>query len=216
LTKANHRNQAKFMTELYEIELTRSHNGITVYIYEAHYYADADLRRMWAYKGEPALVPSSSPGRKKVNFYGAAAPVIGEFFLWEVERFNSINTAKFLFQLRERYPGRRIDLVWDNGTQHKGTPVKNALEKTNIHSHKLPGYSPELNSIEPLWHWFREEVTYNFCHTDVLSLRQNLLAKEKEFQNRPAEMKRRLKPDLSKIKHLLKPSVYKHFTNKDY
>jgi hypothetical protein len=27
----------------------------------------------------------------------------------------------------------------------------------------LPGYSPDLNPIEVLWKWMREEVTYAYC-----------------------------------------------------
>lgn len=188
---------------LSNVEKTRSRNGITIYIDEVHFYADADLRKLWAYKGQPTLVPSSSPGRQKVSLYGAAAPLLGEFCIWEVETFNGINTAEFLYQVRDRYPNRRIDLVYDGGTQHKGPAVDAAFVNTRIHPQKLPGYSPELNAIEPLWRWFREEVTYNYCHANARLLRRDIFEKATEFSNRPAEVKRRLKPDLSKIKHLL-------------
>lgn len=108
-----------------------------------------------------------------------------------------------LHQIREYYPRRRIDLVLDGGPQHKGPAVTEAFENTRIRSQKLPGYSPELNAIEPLWRWFREEVTYNYCHANARLLRQNIFAKAEEFSNRPAEIRRRLKSDLSRIKHLL-------------
>lgn len=159
--------QVEFVKMLSDLERTRSPNGVTVYIDEVHFYADADLRKIWAYKGQPTLVFSSSPGRQKVNLYGAAAPSLAEFFIWEVDTFNGINTARFLQQIREHYPARRIDLVLDGGPQHKGPPVNEAFENTRIHPQKLPGYSPELNAIEPLWRWFREEVTYNFCHATL-------------------------------------------------
>lgn len=195
--------QVEFVRMLSNIEKTRSRNGITIYIDEVHFYAEADLRKLWAYKGQQTLVLSSSPGRKKVNLYGAAVPSLAEFFIWEVETFNGINTAQFLHKIRDRYPRRRIDLVLDGGPQHKGPPVDKAFESTRIHPQKLPGYSPELNAIEPLWRWFREEVTYNYCHANAQLLRQDIFDKEREFNNRPVEMKKRLKPDLSKIKHLL-------------
>lgn len=197
--------QAEFIKMLSDLEKTRSPNGVTVYIDEVHFYADADLRKIWAYKGQPTLVLSSSPGRQKVNLYGAAAPLLSEFFIWEVDTFNGGNTARFLQQIREHYPGRRIDLVLDGGPQHKGSPVAEVFESTRIHPQKLPGYSPELNAIEPLWRWFREEVTYNCCHANAKLLRRDIFQKEREFHNKPAEIRRRLKPDLSKIKHLLEP-----------
>src|SRR5262245_61416873 len=34
----------------------------------------------------------------------------------------------------------------------------------------LPGYSPDLNPIERLWDWMREDVTRGFCHASVPEL----------------------------------------------
>ena len=34
----------------------------------------------------------------------------------------------------------------------------------------LPSYSPDLNPIEGLWKWMREEVTRNFCHASMCHL----------------------------------------------
>ena len=35
----------------------------------------------------------------------------------------------------------------------------------------LPGYSPDLNPIERLWDWMREEVTRGHCHASLAALR---------------------------------------------
>jgi hypothetical protein len=34
----------------------------------------------------------------------------------------------------------------------------------------LPGYSPDLNPIECLWKWMREEVTQNHCYNTMREL----------------------------------------------
>jgi hypothetical protein len=34
----------------------------------------------------------------------------------------------------------------------------------NIHLLPLPGYSPNLMEVEPLWRWLRDAVTYHHCH----------------------------------------------------
>ena len=34
----------------------------------------------------------------------------------------------------------------------------------------LPGYSPDLNPIEGLWKWMREEVTQNHCYATMCEL----------------------------------------------
>jgi hypothetical protein len=36
-------------------------NAKILFVDEAHFHADGDLRAMWALRGEPALVDSSSP-----------------------------------------------------------------------------------------------------------------------------------------------------------
>ena len=28
----------------------------------------------------------------------------------------------------------------------------------------LPGHSPDLMPVEPLWRWLRDDVTYHHCH----------------------------------------------------
>ena len=35
----------------------------------------------------------------------------------------------------------------------------------------LPGYSPDLNPIERLWDWMREEVTRGHCHDSLATLK---------------------------------------------
>ena len=34
----------------------------------------------------------------------------------------------------------------------------------------LPGYSPDLNPIEGLWKWMREDVTYGYCQPSLDAL----------------------------------------------
>ena len=36
---------------------------------------------------------------------------------------------------------------------------------------KDKGYSPDLNLIERLWDWMREEVTRGYCHASLAALR---------------------------------------------
>ena len=40
----------------------------------------------------------------------------------------------------------------------------------------LPGYSPDLNPIERLWDWMRQEVTRGHCHSSLKALRAACLA----------------------------------------
>jgi hypothetical protein len=38
----------------------------------------------------------------------------------QVKRFNQKNTAKFIYKIRDQFPGYRIDLVCDNAPWHNG------------------------------------------------------------------------------------------------
>lgn len=192
------------MEKMAEREKKRSKNSITVYVDEAHFYVDADLRRKLGFIGEEVYVKSTSPGRKNIKVYGVAIPAKGKFWLHECETFNGKQSGEVLKFIRKMYPGRRIDLIWDGGPQHKGEKVNEALEETKIKEHKLPAYSPELNAIEPLWKWMREEVTYNKCHKNLADLRESLIKRIKEMQAKPREVRKRLKPNLSKIRPYLK------------
>ncbi len=42
----------------------------------------------------------------------------------------------------------------------------------------LHGYSPDFMSVEALWRWLREDVTYNRCHTT----RDELIANVRRFE----------------------------------
>jgi transposase len=133
---------------------------------EAHFRADADLRRLWVLKGEPALVDSTSPRRgEKVTYYSAICLETGEVEEMEVEATcTAATSAAFLRQLRANHPGPLI-VIWDNGPAHHGDAVRSLLATPDLRLRlvALPGHSPDYNADEAIWDWAREEVTANTC-----------------------------------------------------
>ena len=63
----------------------------------------------------------------------------------------------------------RLVLIWDNAPCHVAKLVT-AAARLGMDLVKLPGYSPDLNPIERLWDWMREEVTRGFCHQSAADL----------------------------------------------
>ena len=61
-------------------------------------------------------------------------------------------------------------LIWDNAPCHVAKKVTAEAARLGITIVNLPGYSPDLNPIERLWDWMREEVTRGFCHQSVPEL----------------------------------------------
>jgi transposase len=203
LAKAETGRQVEFVKNLKEIEISRSRNGITLHVDESHVYCELDCKRTWCRKGEDKWVDSSSPGKRKVSLYGAVCRQLGEIFLWRAPTFNSEQTAIFLRELREKYPGRRLDVVWDGGSQHKGDFVKDAIKDTGIHLLPLPPYSPDLSDMEPFWRYLKKDVKYNRCHEQEDPLWEEIYKYEQKINRSPSIIKKRCKPNYSNIRHLL-------------
>ena len=66
-------------------------------------------------------------------------------------------------------PGEVV-LIWDGAPWHKAKRVQAAASELGFTLVALPSYSPDLNPIEGLWKWMREEVTRNFCHASMRHL----------------------------------------------
>ena len=66
-------------------------------------------------------------------------------------------------------PGEVV-LIWDGAPWHKAKRVQAAASELGFTGVALPSYSPDLNPIEGLWKWMREEVTRNFCHASMRHL----------------------------------------------
>jgi transposase len=135
-----------------------------VYIDEAHVHLDADLGYLWTIRGERAWVSSTSPGLAKVSFYGVYLYNDKQIGILPHTCGNGENTLDVLQWLRDRIAGREILVIWDGASYHRAGIVKDKAEALNIKIQPLPSYSPDFMPVEALWHWMREEVTYNHCH----------------------------------------------------
>jgi transposase len=137
-----------------------------LFVDEAHFRADADLRGKWVLRGQPALVDSSSPSlSQKVNYYSAVCLETGEVETMEVsDQYTAETSAAFLRQLRARFAEPLI-IVWDNGPAHRGDALRTYLATPDLQLRlvRLPAYSPDFNADEAIWDWVRDEVTANTC-----------------------------------------------------
>lgn len=174
LAKADPAQRAQFVGQfqtLYE-RMLRGEVRI-IYIDEAHLHQDMDIGYTWSRKGEPAWRPSTSPGRaKRINWYGAYDFTEGQTFIWEDGNCNGDNTIQFLQRLSTWLDEseRQVVIIWDGASYHRSEIVQAAAQDLGLQLLPLPSYSPDLNPIEGLWKWMREEVTQNHCHTFLYQL----------------------------------------------
>ena len=88
----------------------------------------------------------------------------GRFYWKRSKRANSGAFCSFLSQLRQRFPGKEIIMILDNGSIHKSKQTQKYLERwPQIHLFYLPPYSPEYNPVELIWKWFKPRI-YGFSH----------------------------------------------------
>lgn len=174
LAKADPEKRAQFVEQfqlLYE-RMLRGEVRI-IYIDEAHIHQDMDLGYTWSRKGEPDWRSSTSPGRgKRINWYGAYDFTEGRTFIWEDGMCDGENTIQFLQRLSTWLDesDRQVVIVWDGASYHRSEIVQAAAQDLGFQLLPLPSYSPDLNPIEGLWKWMREEVTQNHCHKFLYQL----------------------------------------------
>jgi hypothetical protein len=120
---------------------------------EARFGRMVRLRRCWA----PApLRPKVANGyeRQFVYAYGAVSPLQGELD-WKIcPQMNTERMNEFLAQVSQAHPEEFIFLVLDGASSHRSQAL---VVPENIHLHRLPGYSPELNPQEHVWDELREK-----------------------------------------------------------
>ena len=144
-----------------------------IYVDEVHVHRDLDLGYGWGRVGQRLWRRSDCPKLSdRLNGYGAYDFSNGECLLWQNGWCNGEQTVLFLRELVRWRSGKkgRLVLIWDNAPCHVAKIVKAEAARLGIELIYLPGYSPDLNPIERLWDWMRQEVTRGFCHASVAEL----------------------------------------------
>jgi hypothetical protein len=144
-----------------------------IYIDEAHVHRDLEVGYSWAPVGERLWRVSDSPGlSERINWYGAYNFADGACLIWAEGVCNAGATVAFLGRVRDwvRAAGRRVVVVWDGAPWHRARAIDRAAAALGLEVVPLPGYSPDLNPVEGLWKWLREEVTQHVCHPTLRAL----------------------------------------------
>jgi transposase len=151
--------------------------ALIIFVDEAHFRADVDLRAKWVLRGEPALVDSTSPRRgEKATYYSGVCLETGTVDVMSVtENCTAETSVTFLKQLRAKY-SQPLIVIWDNGPMHRGPAIREylATPELNLRLIALPAYSPDFNPDEAIWDWAREDVTANICLGTAANVREQL------------------------------------------
>ncbi len=90
--------------------------------------------------------------------------------------FDGPAIVRFLRHLLRHIPGKLL-VIWDGLPAHHGQVVKDFLAQgaaRRLHLERLPGYAPDLNPDEGVWHYLKSVELRNLCCQDLSELRRAL------------------------------------------
>lgn len=141
-----------------------------VYLDEAHIHRDLEVGYTWARQGKPAWRLSQCPPLSdRLNWYGAYDFSTGQCFIWNEGACNTEHTTQFLNHLVAWLGDAKVPtiLIWDGAPWHRSKQVRRTAAALGLTLLPLPSYSPDLNPIEGLWKWLRQEVTQHHCYATM-------------------------------------------------
>jgi transposase len=121
------------------------------------------LTRIWAPVGTRARKVKQQQFIS-TYIYGAACAATGESFGLVLPTVNTVAMQLFLDELSKVIQtGRHVALIVDNTGWHI---AKDLNIPKNITLVPLPPYSPELNAMEQVWKWLKQNFLSNRCYKD--------------------------------------------------
>lgn len=115
---------------------------------------EALTRRAWLKKGERTIlkVNRKREGQSYLGFLNQKSFTCN---LYDMPWQNQEEVLKVYERFLKEYPDKKICIVWDNASFHKGKQIRAALKKgkllDRVHLIPLPPYSPDKNPIEHIW-----------------------------------------------------------------
>ena len=193
LNKGDTSKREEFIITITELLNDALHqNQLLIYIDEAHIHLDTDEGYGWSIEGERFWVSSSSPGRKKVSFYGVYIYNQATTRIFHYDKAEKMNTIDVLKKLRIEFPDLKMTVVWDGAPYHRAKLVQKAASALDINLQALPGYSPDFMPVEHLWQWLREDITYHICYDQEQELIDAVTNFQHQINTNPVAVSDRL------------------------
>lgn len=142
--------------------------------------------RTWAPVGQTPILRSPLT-RDHYSVISAITPT-GELYLALQEpAFDSLAVIAFLQQLLVQIPGKLL-IIWDGAPIHRSQAIKAFLTQEaagRIWLERLPGYAPDLNPDEGIWHYLKHVELKNLCCQNMQILKTELLAAHQRLRQKP-------------------------------
>jgi transposase len=148
--------------------------------------------RTWAPVGETPHLRCKLT-RDHLSAISAISPE-GQLYLQvQGQAFNSGGVIGFLEALQQQIAGKLL-IIWDGAPIHRSKVVKQYLAQgvaARLHLERLPGYAPDLNPDEGIWHYLKHVELKNVCCQDMAHLQRELSAAEERLRQKTDIIKAR-------------------------
>ena len=139
---------------------------------ETRIQLEAITRRAWVKKGEKTVLKVQRTDEYQ-NYLGFLNQKTFQLHVFEIAWGNLVEVIKATGEFIKLYPDKKICIIWDNATCHKGILMRQALAKggllERVHLVWLPPYAPDHNPIEQVWNTTKEKLSnkqdYTFQQT---------------------------------------------------
>lgn len=122
---------------------------------------EAEIRRAWLKKGKRTVVKTERT-KQRQNYLGFLNQKTGNCEVHQIKRGKQIYIIPVLEKLVAKHSSKRICIIWDNATYHKGKLLREKLSKNQslarVHLINLPPYAPETNPIEHVWQYAKTKI----------------------------------------------------------
>ena len=143
---------------------------------ESGFFLNPLVRRSWAPVGQTPVLEGWGRHRDKVSAIAALsvsprAKRLGLYFATDLERYYDAEAVAAFLCERLRHLRGRVIVVWDNGSNHKGEPIRALLRRfPRLSLERLPPYAPELNPVEAVWAHLKYGRMANFVPEGIQHL----------------------------------------------
>jgi transposase len=145
---------------------------VVLYLDECHLLWDDARGYTWGKANEPITIPMTN-FRERQTYYGAIEQCSGEITCQPAHAGDGVSTVAFIELLRQKYPGKRLLLIWDGASYHKGQETRDYLQRMNKDTSAaqwsvtcllFAPHAPEQNPMEDMWlkgkrfirkHWWK-------------------------------------------------------------
>lgn len=131
---------------------------------ETRMQLEAITRRAWIKKGEKTVLKVERTDDYQ-NYLGFLNQRTFQCHVFEIAWGRLTEIIRATGEFLKLYPNKKICIIWDNATCHKGILMREALSKggllERVHLVTLPPYAPDHNPIEHVWNTVKDKLANN-------------------------------------------------------